>query len=231
MTLPTIERIGPVPVRYRRCVAPRVEPVVVDVQLPAGMVGPNPVSFEVRCFVVADASGVVLIDSGTPNSSEAIGKALDRLGASWPDVSDIVLTHRHFDHTGGLAESARLASRASVWAGALDAPEIPFDDPRGPKTLSDGDRVAGLRVFDTPGHTPGHVGLLHEAASILFVGDLVGSRDGALDFGPPAFTADADLSRQSLRRMVDLGAHRVVFSHGEEVSDPNTTIRDVLDRL
>ncbi|HEX5589931.1 MAG TPA: MBL fold metallo-hydrolase [Candidatus Limnocylindrales bacterium] len=208
---------------------PRVEPVVVEVQVPAGMLGPNPISFEVRCFVVADSSGVVLVDSATPNSTDAIGMALDRVGASWPDVSDIVLTHRHIDHTGGLAESVRLASRAKVWAGALDAPEIAFDGRGGVQPLFEGDHVAGLRVFHTPGHTPGHIGLLHEAASILFVGDLIGSRDGALDFGPSAFTADADLSRQSLRRMVDLGPRRIVFSHGEEISDPNTVIRDILD--
>jgi glyoxylase-like metal-dependent hydrolase (beta-lactamase superfamily II) len=90
--------------------------------------------------------------------------------------------------------------------------------------LTDGDRVGELSVMHTPGHTAGHISLLHEAASLLFIGDLVGSMDGAVTFGPSAFTADPELSRLSLQRVVDLAPGRVVFSHGAEVSDPRTAI-------
>jgi glyoxylase-like metal-dependent hydrolase (beta-lactamase superfamily II) len=101
---------------------PTVEPVVTQVEVPPGMLGPDPVSFEVRCFVVADAGGVVLVDTCTPGSSEAIGGALVNVGAAWSDVTDIVLTHSHFDHAGGLAESTHLASGATIWAGARTFP-------------------------------------------------------------------------------------------------------------
>jgi glyoxylase-like metal-dependent hydrolase (beta-lactamase superfamily II) len=194
------------------------------------MLGPEPVSFEVRCFVVADDDGVVLVDTGTPGSSEAIGAALARVSAAWADVTDIVLTHSHIDHTGGLAEAAGLASGATIWAGALDAPGIPTIGDRAIRPLADGDRVGSMHVLHTPGHTPGHLSLLYEPASILLIGDLVGSADGALSFGPAAFTADPVLSRQSLRRVVDLQADRILFSHGGEVSDPGATIRRLLER-
>jgi glyoxylase-like metal-dependent hydrolase (beta-lactamase superfamily II) len=207
-----------------------VEPVVTQVQVPPGMLGPEPVSFEVRCFVVADAGGVVLIDTCTPGSIEAIGAALAKVGAAWSDVTDVVLTHSHFDHTGGLPESAELASGATVWAGAQDAPEIPTVGGRAVRPLAESDRVGNLRVLHTPGHTPGHVSLLHEGASILFIGDLVGSADGALSFGPSAFTADPALSRQSMQRIVDLQPDRILFSHGGEVSDPGAAISQLLDR-
>jgi glyoxylase-like metal-dependent hydrolase (beta-lactamase superfamily II) len=180
--------------------------------------------------VVADAGGVVLVDTCTPGSSEAIGAALARLGAAWSDVTDVMLTHSHFDHTGGLTESAELASGATVWAGAQDTSEIPTIGGRALRSLAEGDRVGGMLVFETPGHTPGHVSLLHEAASILLIGDLVGSMDGALTFGPSAFTADPALSARSLRRMADLQTGRILFSHGGEVSDPGTAIRQLLDR-
>jgi glyoxylase-like metal-dependent hydrolase (beta-lactamase superfamily II) len=207
-----------------------VEPVVRHVQVPLGMLGPEPVSFEVRCFVVAEAGGIVLVDTCTPGSSEAIGRTLAGGGAAWSDITDIVLTHSHFDHTGGLAESAELAPGANVWAGTQDAPEIPTVGSRAARSLTEGDRVGGMLVFETPGHTPGHVSLLHEAASILLIGDLVGSMDGALTFGPSAFTADPALSARSLRRMADLGTDRVLFSHGGEVSDPGAAIHQLLDR-
>lgn len=74
---------------------PTVEPVVTQVHVPPGMLGPDPVSFEVRCFVVADAGRVVLVDTCTPGTSEAIGRAIESVGAGWSDVTDIVLTHSH----------------------------------------------------------------------------------------------------------------------------------------
>src|SRR2546425_2918668 len=131
------------------------------------MLGPDSVSIEVRSFVVVGRGGVLLVDAGPPGSAAAIGEALARVGATWSDVSDIVLTHRHFDHVGGLAESAALASGAAVWAGAGDAPVIPIEGRRAIGPLTDGDRVGDLRVLHTPGHTPGHVSLLHEAASLM----------------------------------------------------------------
>ena len=209
---------------------PTVEPVVTQVQVPPGMLGPDPVSFEVRCFVVAEAGGVVLVDTCTPGSSEAIGGAIASVGAAWSDVSDIVVTHSQFDHVGGLAELSQQASGSTIWAGAQDAPEIPTFKGRVVQPLTDGDRVGELRVMHTPGHTAGHISLLHEADSLLFIGDLVGSMDGVPTFGPSAFTADPELSRRSLRRMVGLAADRILFSHGEEVAHPGRAIADLLDR-
>jgi glyoxylase-like metal-dependent hydrolase (beta-lactamase superfamily II) len=49
---------------------------------------------------------------------------------------------------------------------------------------------------------------------------LLGSVDGALSFGPPAFTADAVRSRASLERVARMGVDRLLFSHGAEVPDP-----------
>jgi glyoxylase-like metal-dependent hydrolase (beta-lactamase superfamily II) len=132
--------------------APIVLPVVTTVAIPAGTLGPDPVSFEVRCFVVSGPTGLVLIDTGPPGTSELIGGAIASVGADWTEVTDIVLTHRHFDHTGGVVETARLAPTARLWAGADDVPAIPFEGDRNVRPLVDGQLVGTLRVFDTPGH-------------------------------------------------------------------------------
>ena len=207
---------------------PQIEPVIARVQVPPGMLGPHAVTFEVRCFVVAGPSGVVIVDTGPPGSVGLIGEALARVGAAWSDVTDIVLTHRHFDHVGGLSETAGVASGATLWAGADDAAEIPAAGGR-LRPLADGQKVGDLQILDTPGHTPGHVSLLHEDGGILLIGDLVGSVEGALAFGPASFTADPALNRRSLQRVADLRPARILYSHGGEVPDPGRAIRQLLD--
>ncbi len=169
---------------------PSIEPVINQLEIPAGMAGPEPVTIEARSFVVVGAGGVVLVDAGPPGSAAAIEAALARVGAAWSDVTDIVLTHRHFDHVGGLADAAALAPRATIHAGSDDAAEIPPVPGRTVRPLAEGDRVGELLVLLTPGHTPGHVSLLYEPASLVVIGDLVGSADEAAVFGPAPFTTD-----------------------------------------
>jgi glyoxylase-like metal-dependent hydrolase (beta-lactamase superfamily II) len=203
--------------------SPSIEAVVVQADMPPGVLGPDPVTLDVRCYLVPTSDGIVLIDAGLPGASGAIDATLAGIGARWSDVTDIVLTHSHFDHVGGLAEAAARSPQATLWAGALDVAAVPVEG-RAVRPVAEGDRIRGLQVLDTPGHTPGHISLLHEAGSLVVVGDLIGSVDGALSFGPPAFTADPERSRASLERVVGLGAGRLLFSHGAEVSDPNEMI-------
>ena len=61
-----------------------IHPIVIDVHLPAGVAGPDPMDFDVRCFLVTHSSGVVLVDTGTPESTTAIADGLTRIGASGP---------------------------------------------------------------------------------------------------------------------------------------------------
>jgi glyoxylase-like metal-dependent hydrolase (beta-lactamase superfamily II) len=151
---------------------------------------------------------------------------LERIGARWQDITDIVLTHNHPDHTGGLAEVMARARPATVWAGAADQAAVPFDGRL--MTLTDGATVRGLRVLETPGHTPGHCSLVHEEASTLFAGDVAGTMAGTLTRGPAAFTADPAQAERSLRDVANLPVDRVLFSHGDEISEPIAAIRRLL---
>ena len=200
---------------------------MTQVQVPKGMLGPDPVTIDVRCFVVPHSEGLVLVDAGPPGSAIAIEVAINRMGAAWSDVTDIVFTHAHFDHIGGLAEVGPRASGATLWAGAADVSQIHAEG-REVKTLIDGERVRHLTVLATPGHTAGHVSLLDEASSLVLVGDVVGNDGGAVSFGPAAFTADPVRARLSLERIASLRVDRVIFSHGPEIAEPNAAIRNLL---
>jgi glyoxylase-like metal-dependent hydrolase (beta-lactamase superfamily II) len=206
-----------------------VEAIVTEMEVPAGMFGPAPVSIDTRCFLVPHAEGVIVIDVGPPGTSQVIEDGLGRLGAGWSDVSEIVLTHSHFDHTGGLAETVERVSRVPIRAGAGDVGTINGESGLPITPLREGERVHHLEVLETPGHTPGHICLLDQANSLLLAGDSIGNDRGRLSFGPPQFTADPMKARASLQRIESLNLERVLFSHGPEVGDPNSAIRRLLE--
>lgn len=191
------------------------------------MAGPEPLDFDVRCFLVAHATGIVLIDAGMPGSHDAVHAGLERIGAGWDDVTDIVLTHGHPDHVGGLAEVMASTRAATVWAGAGDQPAIQADAEL--RDLVDGETVRDLRVLHTPGHTPGHCCFVLDDA-VLFAGDLIGSVAGSLSRGPAAFTADAEQAEQTLKRVAALEFERVLFGHGDEIPDPVGQLRSLVGR-
>jgi len=205
----------------------RVEPIVMDIHLPPGIAGPEPLDFDVRCFLVAHASGVVLIDVGPAGSQDAISTGLERVGARWHDITDVVLTHGHADHIGGLTDVIANAGRPAVWAGVEDHPAIAFNGEL--QALEEGGTVRDLRVLQTPGHTPGHRSLFLVQESILFTADIIGSIAGTLSRGPAPFTADPEEAERSLRRVVGLEFERVLFSHGAEVADPVRDLRGLLN--
>ena len=192
--------------------------VAFDVHLPAGFAGPDPMDFDVRCFLVPHATGISLVDTGLPGSAGEIGLALNRIGASWGNASDILLSHDHPDHVGGLAEVVALAPHATVWGNA----------PLQARALHDGETINDLRVIATPGHTAGHVSFLH-SEGILLAGDLVGSSDGRLVRAPAPFTADAARAEASLRALARIDASRILFGHGAEVDHPQQALATLLD--
>jgi hydroxyacylglutathione hydrolase len=85
-------------------------------------------------------------------------------------LTDILVTHHHADHTGGIAE-LKQHHRCRVVAPHGEAARIPMVD----ETVREGDsvRVGTLkgRVLETPGHTAGHISYFFPADQLAFVGD------------------------------------------------------------
>ena len=206
----------------RRCKTDGVDviPIVMPLQLPPGA-PPDLGDVDVRAFIVRDDSRVLLVDTGMQADGADLDAALSAADVTWTDISDVVLTHHHPDHIGALAHVVTRAPNAAVWSGD----ELPHTT-----QVGDGDRVGALRVFATPGHTPGHICLVAEDTGDVFVGDCVGTFGGKLDRPPAMFTADAAELDRSLHRIVDLGGRRMYFSHGAEIDDPWGTLAALLGR-
>jgi glyoxylase-like metal-dependent hydrolase (beta-lactamase superfamily II) len=185
-----------------------IHPVVIDVHLPAGVAGPEPMDFDVRCFLVPHATGLVLVDTGVDHSVASITGKLAEIGADWADVTDVVLTHHHPDHVGGLAEVITLAPEAAVWASTFDSFPVAV------RAAEDGQTIRGLRVIATPGHTAGHLSLLFEQDAVLLLGDLAGTQQDRLVRAPAPFTADPAEAERSLRKASRLDFADLYPSHG-----------------
>jgi len=117
--------------------------------------------------------------------------------AGW-QLTDILVTHHHFDHVGGV-EQLKTATGAKVYGPANE--KIPARD----IALDEGDQIdvlgLTLRIFAVPGHTLGHIAYYAAEAPtdnkvpLLFCGDtLFAAGCGRLFEGTPAQMFDS-LSR------------------------------------
>ena len=71
-------------------------------------------------YIVEDGEKLVLIDTGLFRNDKKIVKYIESLGRKPTDVSTIVITHYHIDHTGSL-KKMKEATDAKVAVGEFDA--------------------------------------------------------------------------------------------------------------
>ena len=85
-------------------------------------------------------------------------------------LTDILVTHHHGDHTGGIAELKKKYG-CRVVAPQAEAGKIPLAD----ETVREGDKVnvgtLAANVIETPGHTAGHITFWFQGDKIVFAGD------------------------------------------------------------
>ncbi|MGW5240376.1 MBL fold metallo-hydrolase [Monashia sp. NPDC004114] len=213
----------------------------------------------VNGFILRDADGqVTLVDMGIKPSGPKVMAALAAIGSGPSDVTRLLLTHAHPDHAGGAAHVAAATGRAfavhqadaayaragkspprdrSFLLGRLfdrssrpgtDYPPVPVE-----RELHDGEVLAvagGLRVVHTPGHSPGHVSLLHEETGLLITGDAMFNVLG-LRWPIKAFCTDFAMTKRTAHVLGELDYTLAAFTHGKELRDrPREAIRAFLMR-
>ncbi|XP_022932767.1 probable hydroxyacylglutathione hydrolase 2, chloroplastic isoform X1 [Cucurbita moschata] len=127
------------------------------------------------------------VDTGTVgvvDPSEAL-PVIDALTKKNRNLTYILNTHHHDDHTGG-NEELKARYGAKVIGSVIDHDRIPGID----ITLRDGDKwmFAGheVHVMETPGHTRGHISFYFPGSAAIFTGDTLFSLScGKLFEGTP----------------------------------------------
>ncbi len=206
---------------------------------------------EVRAnpYLIVDADGLTLIDTGLPGSDKKILAYVTNLGKSPADIRRIILTHSDVDHVGSLSPLHE-ATGARTYASQIEADAIaagkpsrvikrtgfswrrvlmtvlsPFMKPKRfqvDEILKDGQVLpvgGGLRVVATPGHTPGHISLYAPTWGVLFCGDSMVTEPNVIHGSRPGLTWDDAKARESEKKQAALGARIVCSGHGPVVLD------------
>ena len=92
------------------------------------------------------------------------------------------------------------------------------------RQLREGDKVAGFRVIDTPGHSAGHLCFFRESDRVLVIGDVLNAADPVtmvpgLREPKPYFSPGPAENRRSARKLAPLEPELLVFGHGAPLRD------------
>jgi hydroxyacylglutathione hydrolase len=146
---------------------------------------------EIRQFKCLDDNfGLLVHDPATgATASIDVPEAAPVLGelakAGW-NLTHILVTHRHKDHIGGIAEVKTHYPNAKVIVPKLEAEQIGAYD----QAVSDEDQLSmgslKVKVLATPGHTIGHIVYWFCDEHLLFAGDMLFAMGCGRVFETPA---------------------------------------------
>jgi hydroxyacylglutathione hydrolase len=171
-------------------------------------------------------NGTILIDVGMDSSDiiPELGKHIDL-----HDLELIILTHCHYDHSGG-AGGVAATTGAKIAVHKNDAPLLLNPDASASRLfgkkapiivpdilLAGGEKFGELEIIHTPGHTPGGICLYDPKSKVLFSGDTV-FQDGS--FGrTDLYGGDSSQLIGSIKKLTLLDVNIMYPGHGDIVNN------------
>ena len=165
-------------------------------------------------YLIRFESEAALVDAGTGGDTDRLFRNIESCGVSPDAVRYLLLTHCHFDHTGGAAD-VRERTGCRIVAHALEAPFLEEGDDRVTAALWYGthlsplpvdERIEGSRgtirmgnreilAVHIPGHSPGSLAFLldSDGQRVLFGQDIHGPLDESLLSDEDAYRRSLDL--------------------------------------
>ena len=212
----------------------------------------------VNAFLLKDKRSI-LVDTGYPGNATKILKELSVNGVNPEDVSLIVITHSHHDHSGSVLElRGRTGAKVAVHSSDANALKLGVDTdlrPYGIKgrfarifsfkkskaegieadiIIEDGMNLEEFgvngKVISTPGHTSGSISIILDSGEAI-VSDLIMGK--FVIRGSPAYpfyASDISEIRKSIRKIMALEPKKVYASHGGPFY-PEAILRSFRDDL
>jgi glyoxylase-like metal-dependent hydrolase (beta-lactamase superfamily II) len=196
-----------------------VSPRAVANVLRAAGAPSDKITLSANALLVRTGARVILIDTGLGPRSGALLRSLALTGLSPGEVTDVLITHPHSDHIGGLLDAQgglafpkatiRMASAAWDWMKQTAPPAMVNTVAPRIRTFQPGAAIApGVRSVSLPGHTPGHVGyeIVSAHSRLIDTGDVAHSSIVSLARPQWAIEFDSDRSLGRETRVATLAA-------------------------
>ncbi len=199
------------------CIRTPQHTILVDTGFPAAY------AHDTEAATQADGLDVFgrVLDLTTTNLPEA---QLALLGLQPADITDLLLTHSHIDHIGGLYQFPQ--ARIIIGAAERALPEplywaekrpLSWPDAEYLQIEADTDFLPNLTLLSTPGHSPGHLSLLlnFPDGEVLLTADAI-SRPAELQEDRFGGAWDESQTRAQAHRLMELAAKRdalVIYGH------------------
>jgi metallo-beta-lactamase class B len=125
------------------------------------------------CWLIKSTDGIILLDTGLPQTLYQILLNIALLGLDYKDIKHIIHSHGHIDHIGGTRAIVELTgAKTYIGRGDVDMVKglnelqwtnefnMPFNEPFNPDVvIDDGDIITigdkKFTFYQTPGHTQG----------------------------------------------------------------------------
>lgn len=194
----------------------------------------KPPATHTNCYLIYTSEELLIIDPGSPyeDEQEALANNVAALVAEGRQLKEIVLTHMHPDHVGGVGALKEQLDNVSVAAHRLTAEPL-SGTVQVDRLIEDDDVIElkgspeiRLQAMHTPGHARGHLCFYEARTGTLISGDNIVGLGSVLIEPGEGNMRDYLESLERLRQLPDLS---VIFGgHGPAMGNPYQKIDEYI---